>query len=258
MENGNNRTLYIGVYEKWIAGYEGLYSVDTEGTIYNWNYYGTGKKKLMKPCDNGRGYKQVNLYKDKKNKRHYIHRLVAMAFLPNPQNKAEVNHRSGDKTANNVLNLEWSTRKENIRHAILTGLCDERIKSSSKPVLQINKNNGKVIREFKSSHEVENQLGLSHTSIGNCCNNKRSYYTAGGFIWCFKEDRAIHEGKSKYKLIVQINKETREPIAEFNTPTEAERKTGICSNSIRSCLKGKLKTAGGYSWRFKEQEEQTA
>lgn len=81
------------------------------------------KSKILKFSHNNKtGYNQVALYKNKKIKTFSIHRLVAETFIPNPNNYLEVNHIDGDKTNNHVENLEWVTRKENITHAITTGL----------------------------------------------------------------------------------------------------------------------------------------
>jgi hypothetical protein len=78
--------------------------------------------KWLSLCDNGRGYKQV--FVSVKNKRYmrYVHRLVAECYLPNPNNLAEVNHKDGNKSNNNIDNLEWCTRSDNMLHAIRTGL----------------------------------------------------------------------------------------------------------------------------------------
>lgn len=78
--------------------------------------------KLLSICDNGHGYKQVFICVKNKHYMRYVHRLVAECYLPNPNNLAEVNHKDGNKANNNVDNLEWCTRSENLKHAIRTGL----------------------------------------------------------------------------------------------------------------------------------------
>lgn len=77
---------------------------------------------ILKEHKQNRGYKMVNLKRNKISKGISLHRVVAIAFIPNPDNKAQVNHINGDKDNNSVANLEWMTSSENVRHAIKTGL----------------------------------------------------------------------------------------------------------------------------------------
>jgi len=99
-----------------IAGYEGLYTIDIFGNIYN------SDGKEMKKRINEFGYFDIGLSKNNKQSRFKVHRLVAQTFIPNPQNKAQVNHIDGNRKNNAVWNLEWVTPKENTQHAIVTKL----------------------------------------------------------------------------------------------------------------------------------------
>lgn len=97
---------------KDILGYEGLYQVSNLGNVRSLNYRRSGKTKLLKQgTDNG--YKRVELSKNGKKKKYWVHRLVAIAFISNPNNYKEVNHKDEDKSNNNVNNLEWCTREYN-------------------------------------------------------------------------------------------------------------------------------------------------
>lgn len=91
--------------------------------------------KWLSVCDNGNGYKQVFVCVKNRRYMRYVHRLVAECYLPNPSNLPEVNHKDGNKANNNVANLEWCTRSENLKHAIQTGLkppnSDKQRKASS-------------------------------------------------------------------------------------------------------------------------------
>ena len=100
-----------------IIGYEGLYSIDIFGNVIN-----IETNKEVKQQKNKFGYMNVSLYRDGKQKQYKVHRLIAKAFIPNPQNKEQVNHIDGNKTHNVVWNLEWTTSKENNVHASDTGL----------------------------------------------------------------------------------------------------------------------------------------
>lgn len=100
---------------RWVVGYEGLYMVSTTGRLMAVPH--ANKDGLeMKPATTNRGYLAVSLYKDGLYKKFGVHRLVAQAFIPNPNNMPQVNHIDGNKLNNNADNLEWCTASENIRH----------------------------------------------------------------------------------------------------------------------------------------------
>ena len=105
---------------KDIEGYEGIYQVSNLGRVRSldrkvWNY--TKKGRILKSHSNGHGYQNVSLHNKNKIEKHaYIHILVAKAFIPNPENKKEVNHKDFNKENNCADNLEWVTREENKKH----------------------------------------------------------------------------------------------------------------------------------------------
>ena len=158
---------------KDVKDYEGLYQVSNMGRVKSLNYRNTGKEKIMKGFDNGHGYLFVVLFKDGKDKKCRINRLVAQAFLENPQNLPEVNHKDNIRTNNCVDNLEWCTKQYNIDYSL------------SKAVIGINKISGLIV-EFPSACEASRQLGISQGNITSCCQGKRK--SAGNHIWFYADD----------------------------------------------------------------------
>lgn len=103
-----------------IVGFEYLYEISNHGNISNY-------RKILKTYKINSGYLCIDLTKDCKKYKFLLHRLVAKAFIPNPENKAEVNHKDGNKLNNCVENLEWVTSAENKQHARITGLSEYNI-----------------------------------------------------------------------------------------------------------------------------------
>lgn len=108
---------------KDIPGYEGLYAATEDGKIYSYK-----KKDFIDPHSYNNGYKQIQLHKDGKVKNYRWHRLIAMTFIPNPDNLPQVNHKDENKDNNRVENLEWCTQEHNINH----GTRNERTSSKNK------------------------------------------------------------------------------------------------------------------------------
>lgn len=197
--------------EVWkdIKGYEGLYQVSNLGNVrsierkVDYRIKGTYAIKpsiLLKPSINKNGYLSVALSKNNKIKRMRVNRLVALNFISNPNKKPQVNHIDGNKSNNNVNNLEWCTNSENQLHAYKSGLhkiqkgieCHsyglKREKSASaKKVVQYDKNLN-IIKVWDCMSSACDELKISNSLISRCCHNKKK--TAGGFIWRFK----IEEG----------------------------------------------------------------
>ena len=107
---------------KFVVGFEGLYEVAPCGAIRN-----AKTLRWLSPSANDDGYYYVKLFQDGKGQQKAVHRIVAEAFIPNPNNKPQVNHKDRNKGNNDISNLEWVTRAENQSHAIRNGANKTRI-----------------------------------------------------------------------------------------------------------------------------------
>ena len=173
-----------------IKDFPGYYVTDT-GDVYSRNYgiFGRFRKLKQESCKNG--YKRVTLCVNGKTSRKLVHRLVAEVFIPNPEKKCDVNHINGVRDDNNVNNLEWMTRAENIKHAYEalgnTGPMSGRHGKDnphSKIVQQIK--NGKVVAEFYGCVEAEQYTGIHRSGISDCCRGYKHSKSAGGYQWKYK------------------------------------------------------------------------
>lgn len=183
-----------------IAGYNGFYEISNFGRIKSlkreYQYVNKNGKlvkyvlpdTILKPGLHTKGYLKVGLYRDSTEERFFVHRLVAIHFIPNPENKPEVNHKDGDRKNCKLNNLEWVTGSENKIHSFkVLGRKNIGLKGkdnvSSKVVLQYDLN-GNLLNEFESSGEARRKLGLASNHITDCCTGKLN--NAYGFIWKYK------------------------------------------------------------------------
>ena len=181
---------------KDIIGYENLYQISSLGRVKSLGNGGSNasKERILK-YGNVRGYHKVTLCKQGKQKHFFVHRLVAMTFLPNPDNLSEVNHRDEQKTNNCISNLEWVTHKENSNY----GTRNERIgklhsiikignQYANKPIVQYDLNY-KIIGIWESIKQASEILGINNSNITQCLKGK--YKTAKGYKWKYLQDFLI-------------------------------------------------------------------
>jgi hypothetical protein len=183
---------------KDIEGYEWLYQVSNQARVKSLNYRRTGKEQILKNRVKTGWYQWVLLCNNWKNSNFMNHRLFAIAFIPNPENKPFINHKNWIASDNTIENLEWCTQSENIQHAWDNGL--SKVSNNnyfytnhptrwkfwkncifSKKVNQYSLQ-WEFIKTWDSAMDIKRSLWIS--SISQCCNWKRK--TAGWFIWKFK------------------------------------------------------------------------
>ena len=161
---------------KDIEDYEGIYQVSNLGRVKR-----TNTNRILKGSKDKGGYLVVNLYKNSILSNKKIHRLVAEAFIPNTENKPQVNHIDEDKTNNMILNLNWMTAKENLNH----GTHNERVsKTLSIPIIATNLKTGEST-EFYGVRECARQLGLDPSHITKVLKCRRNH--TGGYTFKYKE-----------------------------------------------------------------------
>ena len=162
---------------KDIAGFEGLYQISSWGRVKSLK---NGKEKILRSGVDGGGYLYVVLYKDRKYKNYKVHRLVANAFIPNPDNLPVINHIDECKTNNFVGNLEWCSYSYNNSYNCAAKKRGEKL---SKQVGQYSLD-GELLKVWTSLNEAERN-GFNEGNICSCCKGKRK--THGGFIWKYIE-----------------------------------------------------------------------
>ena len=182
---------------KPVVGYEGLYEVSNMGNVRSLFRY----KKVLKPSPTN-GYLTVELWKDKERKRVGIHVLVAMAFIHNPDNLPEVNHKNEVRSDNNVENLEWCTHLYNmnygtaierrVKHTDYTKPCykENAIKNGKKVSKQVSQytKSGEFVKTYESAKQAYRETGISQSHILECCHCQNGRMTAGKYVWKFEED----------------------------------------------------------------------
>ena len=159
-----------------------LFNITEEGRIFrikdNKEFYGTKDKD---------GYTRFSTRINGKKCCFQVHRLVAIKFIPNPNNKPQVNHKNGDKTDNRVENLEWCTPEENVNHAWKNKLATNN--HVKKKIKQIDAKTNEIINIYSSITEASIATGVSNSSIGQVCSKYKRKdrpsprQTAGGFKW---------------------------------------------------------------------------
>lgn len=252
-------------FELWkdIEGFEGLYQVSTWARVKRLPTIDTinriRKEKIMKPSYDKDGYLFIGLTINGKQKHFRIHRLVAKAFIPNPDNLPLVNHKDEVKDNNYPYNLEWCTYKYNTNY----GNCiSKRTKTwienfEYEKVYQYDLN-GNFIKEWASAKEASIELNISKNGIQSNCYNPVRNKTYKGFIWSYEYFEKIDIDKYLPKKYIKNNKNSKKVyqydkdynlIKIWASAAECYR-NGF--SGVPACCRGKYKTHKGYIWSYTE------
>lgn len=209
------------------------YLISTLGEVFSMIQF----KNLKQFFNRVNCYPEVMLRNKEGNKKFYVHRLVAEAFIENPENKPCVDHINGRRTDNRVSNLRWVSQKENCN----TESAKEAYKNRYNGLGRINQYsvNGDFIRPWDTIKQASEYLGIDSACITEATRGKQK--TAGGFKW---------ERVGKPSLFVIKLTEDNIPIEIYDSAAEASRKTKLSVNSILSCCKGATNSCGGYIWKY--------
>ena len=163
----------IEIWKK-VNGFGDKYYISNYGNIKN-----IKTNKLLNPKKDKDGYLEIALSNHCKKKYYRVHRLVAEYFIPNINNKPQINHKDRNKANNKVDNLEWCTNQENAIHCFKTGrkIYTRKINQYTKDLI--------FVKQWNSIKDASKTLKISHNNISSCCSNKLK--TAGGYIWKYKE-----------------------------------------------------------------------
>ena len=206
--------------EVWrnIKGYEDLYQVSNLGRvkslsrkIFNGKNYYISKEKILKPAKDKDGYVQVLLYKNNRHKTYKVHRLVAMAFLPNPNNLPQINHKDENKQNNYTSNLEWCTPKYNQNYG------------------NRNKKSSESLKGRTLSEETKKKMSKSH--IGIHLGSLSPKYDTGYKIQCLETGEINTVRYFSEKIAKEQNKNPKSIMPD-----------------IHRCIVGKRKSASGFHW----------
>lgn len=220
-----NKQFHEDEIWKEIQGFEGLYAVSNRGRVMN-----IMSGKVLKNRINTVGYSTVALCKgDGTSKKIDVHRLVAKAFIENPDNLPQVNHIDENKRNNNVSNLAWVTASQNQRHSAHQHSCK---------INQLNLD-GELVKQWESSMQIQRELGYSNSHIIACCKSKHKQ--AYEYRWEYADPSQQH----KFNRPVAALTKDEDLIAEYKSVAEASRCLKISTAQIRNCLNGRYKSTHG-------------
>lgn len=236
---------------KDVQNYEGLYQVSNFGRVKSF-HYGNGRLRSNIPKGN-QGYYFVCLSKNGCNLNHYVHRLVATAFVPNVNNKPHVNHIDANKGNNHFSNLEWVTHAENLQKAGRYGTGRMPIGKThfhSKSIYQFTLG-GQLVKIHYSVREAELETGFYRIKLNKCAKDNGLSNIGFGYRWSYTDNVSLD---FKYEL------SCKKPVHKFDmngnfvhfyeSLADAAKSINGHVSGIRMCINGKIKQTGGFKWKY--------
>ena len=224
---------------KDIEGYEGLYQVSNRGRVKSLSRKVTNamfsiNEHFVKVVDNGHGYKSVSLWKDNKGKHFYVHRLVALAFVPNSNGYKYINHKDEDKSNNDVSNLEWCTAKYNCNYGNHTKkLKKSYILNGNNRPIDVYDMNGVFLKTFDCSNDVCRELNIERRSLYSVCQG--IVKSSKGYRFAFHgEELKPYERKNKNRHVSVFQYDSEGYLSAcYDSMRKAERENNLHRGFLR-------------------------
>ena len=224
---------------KFVDNTDNRYMVSKDGFVWD-----NKNQRLLSKNYTSNGYIQCSV--DGKNK--LVHRLVAKAFIPNPENKSQVNHKDANKSNNYAKNLEWCTPQENMTH-----VRENRLYPATRSIAILEGN--KVIKVFNSIKQCVDELGLNRGNVSGCCTGRlnrtggykiREYDFIDGNYIKTRFDATNKEPKNRRKRAIICN----ETEIAFESQSEASREMKLNQSKISLNLNGKIDNVSGFTFKY--------
>lgn len=238
---------------KDVIGFEGLYQVSSDGRVrslprlkicgFN-GKQSVQKGRILKPGYTNDGYPFVNLVKDGKSKPHYIHRLVAQAFIPNPNNYPIINHKDENPGNNNYKNLEWCTQEYNINYGTAIERISKALRANNPSIYNTPVTNITTGEQFNSISEACDFYGFTNRyTIKRCCEGECA--TTNGYNWKYTHDKDYKPTKHKFIICIETGE-------EYRSATKLAEAIGVTPTAVSKHMNGQLAHLKGLHYAYKE------